>query len=299
MSLLDVALPLLVIFVMTVVGLELSPSDFARARGRAVTIGTLLLGQWLAALVVAVAVGRWAWIPPAAAAALLLLAAAPVAPISNYYAQLSRGTVAMSVTVTALATGMALVMTPLIAAQGFQLVGRSRVELAVPAGAIAVQLLLGLLLPVAAGMLIRSRVPERAAAWRPALQRASVVAVIVVLAVVLVEQWPVITDQAGGFAVAALVFTAVLLAAGGLATRLARLDGPERRALVWGFPVRSVAVAFLLADDIGGGRQVIAAVAVVFVVQAAIGVPLALWLAAAGRRGGHRPPGAGAPVRQA
>jgi BASS family bile acid:Na+ symporter len=295
-SLLDVALPLLVIFVMTVVGLELAPADFARARGRAVALGTLLLGQWFAAFVVAVSVGRWAWIPAPAAAGLLLLAAAPVAPISNYYAQLSRGAVAMSVTVTALATVMALFMTPLVAAQGFPLVGRSSVELAVPAATIALQLLLGLLLPVAAGMLIRARAPERAAAWRPAVQRASVVAVIVVLAVVLVDQWPVITDQAGGFAVAAVVFTVALLAAGGLATRLARLDGPDLRALVWGFPVRSVAVAFLLADDTGGGRQVIAAVAVVFVVQAAIGVPLALWLAAAGRRVGRPSPGPGGPA---
>jgi BASS family bile acid:Na+ symporter len=205
----------------------------------------------------------------------------------------------MSVTVTALATGMALFMTPLIAAQGFQLVGRSRVELAVPAGAIALQLLLGLLLPVAAGMLVRSRLPALAEAWRPALQRASLVAVVVVLAVVLVEQWSVITEQASGFAVAALVFTGVLLAAGTLAMRLARLDGPERHALVWGFPVRSIAVALLLAGDTGGGRQVIAAVAVVFVVQAAIGVPLALWLAAASGHGGQRSPGPSAPAGMA
>jgi hypothetical protein len=41
---------------------------------------------------------------------------------------------------------------------------------------------------------------------------------------------------------------------------------------------------------------VIAAVAVVFVVQAIIGVPLALRLAAASRSGGYRSPGAGAPV---
>jgi BASS family bile acid:Na+ symporter len=293
-SLLDVALPLLVIFVMTVVGLQLAPSDFARARGRPVAIPALLLAQWLAASVVAVLVGRWPWIPPPAAAGLLLLAAAPAAPLVNYYAQLSRGAVALSVTLTALATGMALFMTPLVAAQGFQLVGRSSVGLALPASVIALQLLVGLLLPVAAGMLIRSRAPARTAAWRPTLQRGSVVAIVVVLAAVLVDQWPVITDQAVGFGGAALVFTVALLAAGALATRLARLDGAERRALVWGFPIRSVAVAFLLADDMAGGRQVIAAIAVVFVVQASIAVPLALWLAAGSRLGRGHSPGAGA-----
>jgi BASS family bile acid:Na+ symporter len=293
-SLLDVALPLLVIFVMTVVGLELAASDFARARARPVAIPALLAGQWLAAFVVAALMGRWSWIPAPAAAGLLLLAAAPAAPLVNYYAQLSRGAVAMSVTVTALATVVAPFVTPLVAAQGFGFVGRSRVELALPGGVIALQLLLGLLMPVATGMLIRSLAPARAAAWRPPLQRASLGAIVVVLGVVLVDQWAVIADQAAGFAAAALIFTVALLAVGVLATRLAGLDAPARRALVWGFPVRSVAVAFLLASDMGDGRQVIAAVAVVFVVQASIGVPLALWFAAGSRWGGGRSPGPGA-----
>lgn len=292
-SLLDVALPLLVIFVMMVVGLELTPPDFVRARSRPVAIPALLLGQWLAALVVAVLLGRWSWIPGPAAAGLLLLAAAPAAPLVNYYAQLARGAVAMSVTVTALATVMALFVTPIIAAQGFGFVGRTRLELVLPARAIALQLLVGLLLPVATGMLIRALAPARAAAWAPPLQRASLVAIVVVLGGVLADQWSVITDQAGSFAAAALIFTVALLGVGAVATRLAGLAAPERRALVWGFPVRSVAVAFLLAGAMGDGRQVIAAVAVVFVVQATIGVPLALWLAAGSRRDGGHPPGPG------
>lgn len=282
-GLLDIALPLLVIFVMTVVGLDLRPADFARARRRPVAISVLLVGQWLAAFVVAVVAGRWSWLPAPAAAGLLLLAAAPAAPLGNYYAQLSRGAVAMAVTATALSTVLAVFLTPFVAARGFHLVGASRIEVPLPPAVIALQLVVGLLLPVAVGMVIRFLAPSRVAAWRPGLQAGSVVAIAVLLAAVLAEQWPLITDRPGGFAVAALVFTAPLLAVGVLLTRLALPDGAERRALVWGFPVRSVAVAVLLATGIDGGRQVIAAVAVVFVIQTVVAVPLALWLAAAVR----------------
>jgi BASS family bile acid:Na+ symporter len=212
------------------------------------------------------------------AVALLLLAAAPSAPVATYYAQLARGSVALAITTTAVSSVMATGMTPLVAAQGFRLALGSEAAFTLPVGRVAHQLLIVLLLPVAAGMALRALAPAWVAARRPLLQGLSLVAIAVVVGGVLGDQWTVVRYQLAGLLPAAGLFTAALLAAGAVAVKAALPPGPDRRAVLWGFPARNVALAVLLADGALGERPVAAAVAVAFVVQACLAVPLAYWL---------------------
>lgn len=243
-SLLDVLMPPLVMLVMAVVGMETRPDDFDRVRARPVAIPALVLGQWLVAMAIAVLLARSAWVPRPMAVALLLLAAAPSAPVATYYAQLSRGSVALAITATAVSSVLATGMTPL----------------------------------VAAGMALRALAPAWVAARRPLLQGLSLVAIAVVVGGVLGDQWTVVRYELAGSLPAAGLFTAALLAAGAVAVKAALPPGPDRRAVLWGFPASNVALAVLLADGALGERPVAAAVAVAFVVQACLALPLAYWL---------------------
>jgi BASS family bile acid:Na+ symporter len=274
---LDVLLPLLVIFVMTVVGLELRAADFFRLRRYPVVLPALVLGQWALLAGLAVLLARWSAVPRPAACGLLLLAAAPVAPIANYYAQLARASVALAVTTTALSSVLAAVVTPIVATLGFRLALGEQAAFTLPLVRVAQQTVIGLVLPLGVGMIIRRLVPGWVAAWRPVLQALSLVAVVVVVGGVLVDQRAVITTELAGYLLAAGLFTGVLLVAGALVTRVVLAPGPDRRALLWGFPGRNVAVATLLAEAALGDRRVTAFVAVLFVLQTGIVVPLALW----------------------
>ena len=113
--LLDVVVPLLVIFVMTVVGMNLRYEDFVHVRRYPVRVPLIVIGQWVALTVVAGLIGRILHAPLPVAAGMLLVAAAPVATLSNYYTQLARGNLALAVAVTAVSNVLAVVATPMIA----------------------------------------------------------------------------------------------------------------------------------------------------------------------------------------
>ncbi len=73
---LGVALPLLVVFIMTVVGLELTPADFTAVRRNPGAVVLVLAGQWILLPVVAVSIARIMALPPTLACGLAIIAAA-------------------------------------------------------------------------------------------------------------------------------------------------------------------------------------------------------------------------------
>jgi BASS family bile acid:Na+ symporter len=272
------AIPLLVVFIMTVVGTELRFADFRRMRRYPVLVPAIVVGQWLLLTVVAGAIGRLLDLPPAVTAGALLVAAAPVAALSGYYTQVAGGHLALAVTVAALSNALAVVATPLAATLGFRGFLQAGAAFDLPLAKVAQQTVFGLLLPLVAGMLIRRRAPDRIARWRGPLQAIGVVAVVVVLALVAVDQWPTLRAEFGTLLGAAALFTAAMLGAGWLVARLATPSSVDRRAIVWGFPARNVAVATLIATSAAGGAATTSFIAVLFATQVAVLFPLALWL---------------------
>src|SRR5690349_2385971 len=100
---------------MTGVGLELTIADLRRVLHYPMQIGIALVGQ-IALLPLLVALLVMLLHPqPVIAAGLLLTAAAPQAISSNYYCLMARADVALSVTLTAVSSGLAIVTTPLVA----------------------------------------------------------------------------------------------------------------------------------------------------------------------------------------
>ncbi len=242
--------PVILFMLMTMVGLELRPADFRRVfkAPRAVVGGTL--GQWLTLPLMTFALVETMGLSPSFGAGAVLLAVSPGAGMSNIAAAFARANVALSVTLTAMASVFAVLTLPLLSSlvMGLFLDEVGRVE--VPVADLMLQLFVSLFLPIGLGMWLRTRNPERAEAWAPRVQRIVFVAIGVAVAVGIAfsdDSDQSLFEGAGLAAVAAGVWT--LLAAGigwGVGT-LMRLPPDDRFTFVIEFSARNIAVTAIVA----------------------------------------------------
>src|SRR5262245_42045321 len=154
----DAGVPVLVVFGMVVVGMELTAADFRRVARRPGIVLAAIVGQSVLLPLIGWLIVLGIDLQPATAQGVLPVAACPSGGIANVYTYLARGNVAMSVTLAAVSCLAAGLTTPLALAV-LQAQDREATAFAVPPSAIAVQLLFLLVLPVLGGMGIRGRWP--------------------------------------------------------------------------------------------------------------------------------------------
>jgi bile acid:Na+ symporter, BASS family len=161
------------------VALDLRVDDFRRVAQapRAVVAGLvpqfvlLPVATWLATLALE--------LPPATEAAMMLVAACPGGALSNVITHLGRGNTALSVSISAVASLLALLLTPLnftwMVMHNPATAGWLR-TLAIDASDIGFSLLVLLALPMGLGLVVRHTRPALAARLRKPLGRFAVIA---------------------------------------------------------------------------------------------------------------------------
>ena len=272
----EIALPLLIVLAMVIVGLELTPADLGRVLRFPVQVAVGLLGQMLVLPVFAAALIVLLRPEPSVAGGLILAAAAPQAMSSNYFTLLGRANVALSVTLTAFSSLLALAATPLIAKLGFALLLDRQAGIALPVGAVMLQVAIGLLLPVAAGMLVRHFAPGFVERNHVRLQRLSLAALAALLILILVDQAATIQRSLWSIATLSVLFTiGAAVLAWGTARALAWSRG-DVLTLVVALPSRSLSIAALIAVNVLGRTDFLAFAAPFFVVQALLLLPVLL-----------------------
>lgn len=276
-------IPVIVIFVMVIVGTDLRFADFQRVRRYPILVPGIVIGQWVLLTVVAGSAGYLLDLPPTITGGAILFAAAPVAALSGYYTQLANGHLALAVTVAAISNLLAAIFTPLAASVGFWYFLGSNGAMELPVLKIALQTVIGLLLPLLAGMLLRHFASNWIARWRGLLQGISLIAIFAMLGFVIFDQFPAIRAQFGLLFSVSIVLTLAMLAVGFLSVKLVVHASQDRRALIWGFPARNVGIATLAATSVMGQMAVASFIAVLFTTQVILLVPLALWLRAHSR----------------
>lgn len=283
----DIGVPAIVWMLMFVVGLDLSPADFRRvfAYPRTVLVATavqVVLLPLLAALLI--------WLlrpPPALVVGMVLLAGTPGGAISNLYVFLARANVALSVTLTAISGVLAIVTMPLLVGAGTALFVDPALEVEAPVGRIAAQLVLMLLVPVAAGMALRRYCRRRIARLGGVLRAASLAALGLLVLFILADQHPALAPRMGSVAWLAVLFSAGAMALGWLTGRVLGCDADDRFTLVLELTARNLAIAAVVGVAVLGSTEFVLFATIVFLVQ----VPLVLALVAARRRlrGRHQP----------
>lgn len=274
--LLDIAVPALVWLLMLVVGLELKPEDFRRVLRypRAVTVATL--GQLLL-LPACAALLIWVGQPqPWVTTGMILLAASPGGAISNLYSYLGKGNVALSVTLTALSTVLALGTMPLLIAAGVSLFLQPSHEITIPVARIMGQLGVMMLLPVALGMALRAWQPARVGAARGRLRLLSLIALAGLVSLVLIDQRDGLVTAIGEALPVASAFCLSTMTAGFLLGALARLSSQDRFTLLIEFSTRNVGLVAIIGTLILGDIKLVMFAVLVFLVE----VPVVLALIA-------------------
>ena len=213
---------------------------------------------------------------PAVAGGLILAAAAPQAMTSNYFCLLGRANLALSVTLTAASSVLALISTPLLARLGFGLLLDQQAGFALPVDKVMLQVVTGLLLPVGAGMLVRHYASAFVARNHEHLQRLTMIAVVALLAIILVDQAATIERNLGSIVVTATLFTAAATALGLGIAKAFSWTRADTVTLLAAFPSRSLSIATLISINVLGRTDFLAFAAPFFLVQALLLVPVML-----------------------
>lgn len=222
-----VAAGLVLFALMLAVGLELAPDDFRRVgrHPRAVVVGTL--GNLCALPLATVALLRALDLSPDLSAGVMLIAATPGAALSNVFTLLAGAHTALSVSLTAVATLLAVVTLPVLMALGLRGLGGAMPELDVPVLAFSGQLFFLVLLPTAIGMGLRRRWPEATRRHAPKLRAGTVVAILGVIALsVGADESGLAAEVQAGLGVA-FVWTAMAMGLGIALAALARLGSDD------------------------------------------------------------------------
>lgn len=186
---------------------------------------------------------------PSIALGMILVAACPGGNMSNFITYLSKGNTALSVSMTAVSTFIAIAMTPL----NTTFWGRMNPDTAPLLHRIAldpVEMLLAVLyiigIPLLAGLVVARRFPSVADRLHRPFKISSVCALLFIIAAVFKDNLSIFMDHVGLILLAVLPHSALAFAVGYCTTRLARLDSPDVRAVTIEVGIQNSALGLTL-----------------------------------------------------
>ncbi len=241
--------PLVLLPLMFVVGLQLTPDDFRRVlqSPRAVVGGTI--GQLLLLPLMTWGIVTVFGVSPILAAGAVLLAATPGAGMSNVMAAISQANVALSVTLTAVASLLAVITMPVMATLGLSFFAGDAVEVNVPIASLFTQLVLFLAIPIGLGMLVRFRYPEVAVRYISRANRFAVIAILILTPIGAIGNQEMLPSGAEFTSAlgAAVAWTFAAMLIGWSVATLLRLEHNDRFTFLIEFSARNIAMTFIVA----------------------------------------------------
>lgn len=244
------AVAVMVGFLVFAVALDLTADQFRSVLKMPKAPGIGLAAQYLILPAVAFGIGLLMAATPSIALGLLLVACCPGGALSNYLTGVARGSVATSVSMTAISTFLSVVITPLLFAFWAGMNPETKdvlAQIAIDPVRVVMVLLIMLIVPVTTGMIIRATRPETADKIRPLARRIAGVVFAIVVAILLLGNIKVL----GSFARTALApvlitFSVAVVLGWGLA-RVSGLMAADRRAVALEVAFQNVALAIGLA----------------------------------------------------
>ena len=246
-----VLLPLAIAIIMIGLGLSLTIDDFKRVvvYPKAVIIG--LVCQMLILPVVCFFIAIGFNLSPELAVGLMLLSAAPGGATANLYSHLAKGDVALNVSLTAVNSVLAIFTLPFIV--NFAIAYFMQTDQVVPMQfKKVIEVCMIVLVPVAIGMLVRSKSPSLALKLDKPVKIASVIflALIIILAVLKEKEHIVQYFQEVGLA--ALVFNLLSMGIGYFVPQLFNLGKKQAIAIGMEIGIHNGTLAIYIALSVIG-----------------------------------------------
>jgi len=244
-----VVLPIALGVIMFGLGLGLTVDDFRRVIRFPKAVAVALLCQTILLPAACLGIAHAFALRPELAVGLMLLAASPGGPTANLYSHLARGDVALNITLTAVNAVLSLVTLPLIL--GFALQHFLEKDQTIPLQLSKVISVIALVIaPVAIGMFVRARWPERADRFDRPVRIASTTFLVLAVAAAVLGQRENILSYAKQVGLAALAFNLVSLSVGYFIPRLLRIERRQAIAIGMEIGIHNAVLAIAIALNV-------------------------------------------------
>ena len=244
-----VLLPIALAVIMTSLGLSLTLADFRRVfvfpKGVAIGMTNLVLISPLLAFGIAELYD----LAPELAVGLVLMGAAPGGTTANLMTHLARGDTALSVTMTAISSLAAVITVPLYLGLSIEYFDAG-VGDDVSMGGIVARVFVITIVPLAIGMWLRSRNPERADRVEPTVKKVAFGFLIVVIAGAVLTEFGIIEDNFADLALATLTLNLAAMSVSYTISRIARLSDAQSTAIALELGVHNGTLAIAVASTV-------------------------------------------------
>ena len=249
MNTIFIVLPILTLL-MFQLGIELNTKDFLLFVKRPAPVLVGLAGQLMLLPLLAFA---WAWLFELEAVffvGLVLIACSPGGSSSNVFSMLAKGDIALSVSLTAFSSILTLFTIPVVmsvaveAADGF-----SAGIIRLPVGALIVQNIVLMLVPILLGQLFRYRFPAQAEKTRRFIGKIAFPALLILISVFFLQHYETIFRYIGRLGGVILLLILSALLGGYLLALIAGLREKEKRTIVIEVGMQNAAQAIAVASS--------------------------------------------------
>lgn len=263
------------------VSLSLDVEDFRRIL-RDPTAPLIGLAAQFLVLPAATCLGTWALdVPPELALGMILVAACPGGNFSNIMTWIGKANVAVSVSMTAVSSLAAMVLTPFnFAFYGWLNPNTRQMVTDIAIDPLSILLLVGVVLavPLVLGMWTARRAPRFAVRAEGPMRIASLLVLFGFVAIAFANNFELFLAEAHRFVLLVVAHNAIALAAGALAGWAARLSVGDRRAVTLEVGIQNsglgLAILFTFYPEAGGMILITAFWGVWHLIS---GLSLALW----------------------
>lgn len=249
-SFLQLLLGIAIFAILFSIGIGLSIADFRQVIARPRAFVITLACQMLLLPVLAILIARIFELSEVAAFGLLLLAVCPGGVTSNLFTRLAGGFTALSVSLTAVNSVLAVVSIPVVLYVGLGLLGSPARMVVIPFDYLAKQLLIITFVPVVLGLLIRHFAPRAAARLEPILFPLTSALFFLLIFFVWYTEFETYSQAFIEAGVPTLVLFIAACACSLLIARSFGLQQRERIAMVFEVGIQNPPVAFFIAVNV-------------------------------------------------
>ena len=256
----DIILPLALAFIMLVLGLGLTGSDFLRVLKRPRDFFLGAFSQVILLPVIAFILVKIWPIAPELAIGVMIIAAAPGGVTSNLLTSFARGDVALSISLTAIISLLCVITIPFIVLTSVGLLSDINIAQDISLISMSRDMFLIVTVPVILGMLFRRFASEVASKFEPVARKVSIVLfVLVLLGAIAAEKENIISyfAQAG---LVTLVLNIVMMITAYSLAQLFASGVKQKKCITIECGLQNGTLAIFVAVSIfGGGMYVIPA----------------------------------------
>ena len=206
----DIFLPLSLIFIMFTLGLGLTADDFIKVVREPKAFGVGILNQMVLLPIIAFSIVSLMGLTKEMAVGMMILACCPGGVTSNIITKLARGDIALSISYTAVVSIVTVITLPLIT--GFSMLhfmGSDAPQLNLLSLGLTMFVITAV--PVGIGLMVNTRYQSFANSFEPTAARISTVLFIIIVAGALASEWDAFINNLSTLGPAIIILVSVML----------------------------------------------------------------------------------------